>query len=156
MPVLLRTSIAAGITGKILTKSGKTLVSGHEDQSGLIRLLVRTKRLRSNRTARLRAAVFVDGQKACSKGFGLRVDNERPRLLFLATSRTGGGVILRLRLSERSSVTILGRRDVNWPRRKILAGHRQFTFRFPSRVHAATMIVRDRAGNQRVRQLHWP
>ena len=156
VPVLLRTSIAAGITGKILTKSGKTLASGHEDQSGLIRLLVRTKRLRSNRTARLRAAAFVNGQKACSKGFRLRIDNVRPRLLFLATSRSGGGVILTLRLSERSSVTTLGRRDVNWPRRKVLAGHRLFTFRFPSRVHAATMIVRDRAGNQRVRQLHWP
>lgn len=155
--VLLRTSIATGITGKILTRSGKTLVSvGHENQSGILRFLVRTKRLRSNRTTRLRAAVFFDGQEACSKGFRLHVDNVRPRLLFLATSRSGGRAILRLRLSERSSITILGRRDVHWPRRKILAGRRRFTFRFPPRVHAAKMIVRDRAGNRLVRQLHWP
>ena len=156
VPVLVRTSIAAGVTGKILTRSGKTLVSAHEDQSGILRFLLRTKRLRSNRTTRLRAAVYVNGQEACSKGFRLRVDNVRPRLLFLATSRSGGRVILTLRLSERSAVTILGRRDVNWPHRKILAGRRLITFQFPSRVHTATMIIRDRAGNQLVRQLHWP
>jgi len=156
VPILLRTSVAAGITGKILTRSGKTLVSVHGDQSGMLRFLLRTKRLRSNRTTRLRAAVYLNGQEACSKGFRLRVDNVRPRLLFLATSRRRGRVILTLRLSERSSLTILGRRDVNWPHRKILAGRRLITFNFPSRVHAATMRVRDRAGNQLVRQLHWP
>jgi hypothetical protein len=98
----------------------------------------------------------LNGQEACRKGFRLRVDNVRPRLLFLATSRSGGRVVLALRLSERSSVTILGRRGVNWPRQRSLARRRLITFRFPSRVHAATMIVRDRAGNQRKRQLHWP
>jgi hypothetical protein len=156
LPILLRTSVAAGITGKILTNSGKTLASAQGDQSGIVRFSLRTKRLRSNRTSRLHAAVFLNGQEACRKGFRLRVDNVRPRLLFLATSRSGGRVVLALRLSERSSVTILGRRGVNWPRQRSLARRRLITFRFPSRVHAATMIVRDRAGNQRKRQLHWP
>jgi hypothetical protein len=155
VPVLIQTSVATGITGKILTNSGKALASAHEDQSGILRFLLQTRRLRSNRTARLHAAVFLNGQEACRNAFRLRVDNVRPRLLSLATSRSGGRVILTLRLSERSSVTILGRRDVNWPRKRILAGRRLITFRFPSRVHAATMIVRDRAGNRLVRQLHW-
>jgi len=156
VPILLRTSVAAGITGKILTRSGKTLVSAQEDQSGLLRLSVPTKRLRSNRTARLRAAVFLNGQEACRKGFRLRVDNVRPRLLLLATSRSGGRLVLTLRLSERSSVTILGRRDVKWPRRRIVAGRRRITFRFQARVHLATLVVVDRAHNRVVRQLHWP
>lgn len=156
VPILLRTSVAAGISGKILTKSGKTLASTQGDSSGLLRFSLRTKRLRSNRTSRLHAAVFLNGQEACRNEFRLRVDNVRPRLLFLATSRSGGRAVLALHLSERSSVTILGRRGVNWPRHRTLAGRRLITFRFPSRVHAATMIVRDRAGNQVTRHLHWP
>jgi hypothetical protein len=157
VPVSLQTSVASGITGKILTASGKVLVSANEDQSGVLRFAVPTKRLRSNRANRLLAAVYLNGQKACSKGFRLRVDNVRPRLLLLATSRSGGRVVLGLRLSERSSITINGRRDVKWPSGKILAGRHRFTFRFPGgRVHAATLVVLDRAGNRLVRQLHWP
>jgi hypothetical protein len=156
LPILLRTSVAAGITGKILTRSGKTVASAKGDQSGMLRFSLRTKRLRSNRTSRLNAAVYLNGKEACRNGFRLRVDNVRPRLLFLATSRSGGRAVLALRLSERSSVTILGRRGVNWPRHRTLAGHRLITFRFPSRVHAATMILRDRAGNQVTRPLQWP
>jgi hypothetical protein len=156
LPILLRTSVATGITGKILTNSGKALASAQGDSSGLLRFSLRTKRLRSNRTSRLHAAVFLNGQEACRNEFRLRVDNVRPRLLFLATSRSGGRAVVALRLSERSSVTLLGRSGVNWPRKRSLAGRRLITFRFPSGVHAATLIARDRAGNQLKRQLHWP
>jgi hypothetical protein len=139
-----------------LTNSGKALASAQGDSSGLLRFSLRTKRLRSNRTSRLHAAVFLNGQEACRNEFRLRVDNVRPRLLFLATSRSGGRAVVALRLSERSSVTLLGRSGVNWPRKRSLAGRRLITFRFPSGVHAATLIARDRAGNQLKRQLHWP
>lgn len=75
VPILLKTSVAAGIRGKVLKLSGKVLVSAGENKRGVIRLLVPTKRLPSRRTTRLRAAVYLHGQKACSKKFSLRVDN---------------------------------------------------------------------------------
>jgi hypothetical protein len=103
----------------------------------------------------LLAAVYLNGKQACTKGFRLRVDNVRPRLMMLATTRSGGHAALSLRLSERSSITINGRRGVKWPHRRTLAGRHRFTFRFPGSVHAATLVVVDRAGNRLVRQLHW-
>jgi hypothetical protein len=153
--VLLRTSTASGLTGKILTANGKTLVSAKQNQAGTLRFAVQTKRLRSNRANRLLAAVYLNGQQACSKTFRLRVDNVRPRLLMLGTSRGGSRVSLTLRLSERSRITINGRRGVKWPHGKMLAGHHRFTFRFPASVHAGRLVLVDRAGNRLVRQLHW-
>jgi hypothetical protein len=155
VPVLLRTSTATGLTGKILNASGKALVSAKESQPGMLSFSLQTRQLRSNRSNRLIAAVYLNGQQACSKAFRLRVDNVSPRLLALRTWRSGGSVALTLRLSERSSITIDGRRDVKWPHGKTLAGGHSYTFRFPARVHGARLVVTDRAGNRVVRQLHW-
>jgi len=73
--IWLKTSIAAGIRGKVLKRSGKVLASGRENKHGVIRLRVQTKRLPSRRTSRLRAAVYLHGKKACSKNFRLKVKN---------------------------------------------------------------------------------
>jgi hypothetical protein len=73
--IMLKTSIAAGIRGKVLKRSGKVLATGRENKHGVIRLRVQTKRLPSHRTSRLRAAVYYHGKKACSKNFRLKVDN---------------------------------------------------------------------------------
>ncbi|HJQ48952.1 MAG TPA: hypothetical protein VJ838_00350 [Gaiellaceae bacterium] len=153
-PIFLKTSIAAGITGQITTGSGKALVSGRENAAGQIRLLLRTTRLPSNRSARLRAVVLVNGQQACSKSFRLRVDNVRPKLLTLATTRHGSQDWTSLRVSEKSWVTMAGH-GVKWPHPTILSAHRLFILRLPARVHAATMVVRDRANNRLVRHLRW-
>jgi hypothetical protein len=77
VPIVLKTSVAAGIRGKVLTRSGKALASARENKRGLIRFQVQTRRLPSHRIARLRAAVYLHGKKACSKGFRLKVDNTR-------------------------------------------------------------------------------
>jgi hypothetical protein len=77
VPILLKTSIATGIRGKVLTRSGKALVTARENKRGLIRFRVPTTKLPSHRTARLRAAVYLHGHKACSKRFRLKVDNTR-------------------------------------------------------------------------------
>lgn len=77
VPILLKTSVAAGIRGKVLKRSGKVLASARENKHGLIRLRVQTKRLPSHRTARLRAAVYLHGKRACTKRFRLKVDNTR-------------------------------------------------------------------------------
>jgi hypothetical protein len=77
VPILVKTSIATGIRGKVLTRSGKALVTARENKRGLIRFRVPTTKLPSHRTARLRAAVYLHGHKACSKRFRLKVDNTR-------------------------------------------------------------------------------
>jgi hypothetical protein len=153
VPILLKTSVAAGITGKVLTKSGKALTSAGENTSGLIRFRVQTKGFRSNRSTALRAAVYVNGKQACSKGFRLKVDNVRPRLLLLRTSRAGGSDLVGLRVSERSTVTMAAP-GLKW-HRKTLAAQRLVVLRLPARVGAATLIVSDRAGNRLVRHMHW-
>jgi hypothetical protein len=73
--IWLKTSVAAGIRGKVLKRSGKVLATGRENKRGVIRLRVPTTRLPSRRTSRLRAAVYLHGKKACSKNFRLKVDN---------------------------------------------------------------------------------
>lgn len=154
VPVVLKASIAAGITGRITTGSGKVVASGRESTSGLIPLRLRTGRLPSNRSARLRAVVLVNGQSACTKGFRLRVDNTRPRLLQLSTSRVAGRDRVTLRVSEKSWVTLAGR-GVKWPHPSILSAHRLFILRLPAKFGSARLIVRDRASNQIVRRLRW-
>ncbi len=152
--IALKTSIAAGITGQIVTRSGRVVASGSERGGSVIRLGVRTRRLRSNRTSRLRALVFVNGQRACSKPFRLKVDNVRPRLLRLKTTRAGGGDLLSVRVSERSSMTITGA-HVSRHRPRLLSAKRTFEFRLPAGVRIARLVLRDRAGNKVVRRLVW-
>lgn len=77
VPILLKTSVAAGIRGKVLTHYGKAIASARENRQGLLHFRVPTKRLRSHRIAHLRASVYVHGQRACTKKFRLKVDNTR-------------------------------------------------------------------------------
>jgi hypothetical protein len=73
--ITLKTSIAGGVTGRIVTRSGRILVSGREGKAGRVRLVVQTRKLPSKRIARLKALVLVKGQQACTKPFRLKVDN---------------------------------------------------------------------------------
>ena len=150
--VTLRTSIAAGITGKVLTGTGQAVASGREGSSDLVRLPVRTTKLPSNRTSKLRAVIYVKGKAACTKRFRLKVDNVRPRLLRLATL-SGGSHVVSLEVNEKSSVKIVGR-NVHHPR-VLIAAHRLVNLHLAASVRAARLIVSDRAGNAVVRTLHW-
>jgi hypothetical protein len=76
VPIVLKTSVAAGIRGKVLTHSGKSIASAREKR-GFLRFGVPTRRLPSHRIAHLRASVYVHGQRACTKKFQLKVDNSR-------------------------------------------------------------------------------
>jgi hypothetical protein len=153
VPIWLKTSVAAGITGRVLSPKGKVVATGKES-GNLIRFRVQTRRLRSNHRSRLNALVFVNGQQACSTSFRLKVDNTRPRFLFLKTFRSGGRHVARFQVSERSSMTVTG---VHVPhRRKVLIGARRtINLRLPASVHRARLTLRDRAGNALVRKLHW-
>jgi hypothetical protein len=75
--IWMKTSVAAGITGKVLTRHGKSLAFARENKRGLLHFRVQTRRLPSHRTARLHASVYVHGQRACTKKFRLKVDNTR-------------------------------------------------------------------------------
>jgi hypothetical protein len=152
--VRLKTSVAAGIVGRIVNRKGKVLVSAPEGSSSVIPLKLRTKRLPTNRKSRLRAQVLVNGKLACTKRFSLKVDNTKPRLLRLTTWRTAGQDHLRLRVSERSSMSFTGR---HVPRRRpvLIAPGRDINVQFSGAVRTARLIVRDRAGNTVVRRLVW-
>jgi hypothetical protein len=153
VPVWLKTSVAAGITGRVLAPSGRILASGKE-QGDTIHFRVRTRPLRSNHTSRLRALVFVNGQQACSLSFRLKVDNTPPRLLYLATLHFSHLHLARLRVSEVSGLTVVGR-HVPHHRRVLIAAHRTINVRLPTSVHKARLTLRDRAGNTVVRKLVW-
>jgi hypothetical protein len=152
--IRLKTSVAAGITARIVTRSGKVIASGRLRGGNLIRLAVRTRRLPSNRVSRLRALVFVNGQRACSRPFRLKVDNVRPRLLTLKTTRASGADLLSIRVSERCSLRIIGAKDLG-RRPRLLAARRTLQFRLPASVRIARLVLRDRAGNKIVRRLVW-
>lgn len=151
--VWVKTSVAAGITGQVVTRKGRSVASGKE-KGDLIRLRVNTRRLPTNRVSRLKAQVLASGRLACTKSFRLKVDNTRPRVLLLATSRTGHGDLLLLRVSERSSMVIAGR-GVPHRRGHLIAAHRTFHIVLPARVRRARLVLRDRAGNRVVRKLVW-
>lgn len=152
--VALKTSVAAGVTAKIVTRFGKVVASGRlRTGRSVIRLALRTRRLPSNRTSRLRALVFVNGQRACSKPLRVKVDNVPPRLLRLTTTRAAAGHLLSVRVSERVSMTITGRhmsRHRSW-----LSAKRTVKLRLPGKIRIVRLILRDRAGNKVVRRLVW-
>jgi len=152
--VWLKTSVAAGITGQVVDRTGKVLASGSEASgSSTIRLGVRTKRLPSNHKSPLQARVLVNGQLGCTEPFKLKVDNTKPRVLLLKTWRAAGSDRLRIVVSELSSMTFSGR---HVPRRRTrIAAHRTINLRFPLMVHTVRLTLRDRAGNTVVRRLVW-
>jgi hypothetical protein len=149
--IVLKTSVAAGITGRIVTRSGRTVARGRELSGNLLRLPLRTKKLPSNRISRLRALVLYNGQQACSKRLRLKVDNVPPRLLQLTTTR-GAGDLLSLRVSEKSRVKVVSP-SVHW--RGVISAHRTIHLYFPASLRSAQLILRDRAGNTVLRTLVW-
>jgi hypothetical protein len=150
--ITLQTSVAAGITGQIVTGSGRVVASGSEGTGDLVRLVVPTKKLPSNRASRLQARILVKGQQACMKRFRLKVDNLRPRLLLLSTTSTGVH-LLRLRVSELSSMAIVGRHVHRRP--VLIAARRTIRVHLSASVKTARLILTDRAGNTLVRRLVW-
>ena len=151
--VRLKTSVAAGMTAQVVTRSGRVVASGRQRSGSVIRLAVRTRRLPSNRTSRLRALVFVNGERACSRPFRLRVDNVPPRLLRLTATRAAGGGLLSVRVSERCSMRITGA-YLSGRQSRVLLARRTFELRL-ARVGITRLILRDRAGNKVVRRLVW-
>lgn len=153
VPVVLQTSLAAGITAKIVTHSGRVLARGSEGAGELVPLVIPTNKLPANRSSRLRAQVFVNGQKACTNPFQLvKANKGRPRLMLLATSN-GRRKQLTLRVNETSAMKVVAR-HVHWRTNRILA-HKVRQFSIPSSVRKARLVLRDRAGHTLTRKLAW-
>lgn len=153
IPVVLRTSLAAGITARIVTRSGRVLARASEKTGDLVPLVIPIKRLPANRTSQLRAQVFVNGQNACTNRFQLvRASRTSPKLLLLGTTQ-GTRRMLTLRVSEVSLMKVVAR-HVHWRTNQIQAG-KVVQFHLPGSVKKAKLILRDRAGNTLVRTLAW-
>lgn len=152
VPLFVKTSVAAKVTGKILSSSGKTLASGNE-KNGVIRLRVQTKHLPTNKASSLQAVVYVKGQQACTKAFTLKVDNTPPRLTMLKTSHTNRSDWVSFRVSEVSSLRLqatgLHRKPV------LVKANTTVNMHFSRSVRSARLSVRDRAGNTHTYRLHW-
>ena len=152
IPVVLKTSLASGITARIVTRSGRVLARGSEHTGDLVPLTIPTKRLPANRVSRLRALVLVNGQKACTNNFQAVRDTVRPGLLLLATTR-GTRHLLTLRVSETSWMKVVAK-HVHWRTNRVPA-HRVAQFSLPASVKSAQLILHDRAGITVTRKLGW-
>ena len=152
VPVVLQTSLAAGITATIVNQSRRVLAKGSERAGELVPLVIPTNRLPANRSSRLRALVFVNGQKACTNRFQLIKAKARPRLMLLATSN-GQRKQLTLRVNATSSMKVVAR-HLHWRTNRIFA-HKVRQFSIPGSVRKARLILRDRAGHTLTRKLAW-
>lgn len=152
VPILVRTSFASGITAQVITRTGRVVASGREANGNLVWLKVQTKRLISNRISQLQAVVFVKGQRACAKGFRLKVDNIPPKIVTLSTTSTARAHVLTLRLSEHVRLQLIGR---HLHRSLRVPGLRLVHVNLPASVKKVRLIARDRAGNTIGRRLRW-
>jgi hypothetical protein len=151
--ITLKTSVAAGITGKIVVGRRHVLAGTRERHPGLLRMHVHTRRLRSNHATHLHAIVYFHGRRACTRTFRLKVDNRKPRLLRFSHKSLAHANLISLRVSERSSMQVVAR---HFHRRAVLiAPHRTVLVHLPRRVKRAKLVLRDRAGNVIVRRLRW-
>ncbi len=161
VPIVLQTSVASGISATVDAsppdvRGGKprVLAAAQERKQGVVRLFVNTRWLRSNRVAKPQAFVYVNGQRACSLGFRLKVDNVPPRLLWLRTTTSARGHVVRFKVSESSSMSIVGA-GAKHRRWVLIARRRTIQETLPYRVRRVRLIFRDRAGNQLIRKLAW-
>jgi hypothetical protein len=134
------------------TVSHRTGSASGKERGEFIRLRARTRPLRSNQVSRLRELVYVNGQKACSKSFRLKVDNTPRRLLSSARRPWGICTWRPFRVGEKSAIRI-ARSGQKYSHRAFIATPRLISARLPGRVRHARLILR--AGNTVVRKLVW-
>src|SRR4029077_19749643 len=91
--LLLKTSVATGISGQVLSPTGKIVGSGITKAPGQLQFTVNTRLLKSNRASKLQAIVYVNTAPACSVSLSLKVDNIPARFLIL--KQHGGGLTVR-------------------------------------------------------------
>jgi hypothetical protein len=148
VPLVLKTSVAAGVHGEVLTAAGKVLASGLPSTTGEVKLSVNTRLLPSNRAAKLLAVVLVHSARACSVSTKLRVDNTPPKLLLL---KLGSGGLLTLRTSETVRLEIrAGTRTLRTLR---VRANATVTLTLPASHSPESVVLIDRAGNRTTRHL---
>lgn len=148
VPVLLTTSVAAGLGARPETAKGKLLGALVVPVGGRAMLTVNSKLLPSNRASSFLGVLYVNGAKACTATTTLKVDNIPPRLLGLKVHHSSGQTYLQLRASEAVTVTGLGR-AVSVPGRKTAY------INLPVSHGSAKVALRDRAGNTLKKKLTW-
>jgi hypothetical protein len=161
VPILLNTSVAAGISGTVSAAPRDLVLRNHpvvgaasEQQEGVLRIFVNTRRLRSNRVVALQALIYVGFEKACSLRFRLMVDNIPPRLLLFRTATSSQGRLVTLKVSENSRMQIVGG-GRTLVRGVLVPAGKTIHATLPRRIRHARLILRDRANNKLTRQLNW-
>lgn len=149
----LTTSVANGITGTVTTGNNHLVGAGTPSTPGHLTLHVNTRLLPSNRVSNLKADVLVNSAIACSLNAQLHVDNVKPKVTGLKTTRTAHGSFLSFRSNE--------------PLRMWLAtSHHQYgtysrrhsgriTLKFPHSITSGTLRLVDRAGNTTRIKIAW-
>jgi hypothetical protein len=152
VPLVIETSLAQGITARIVTSSGRVLASGSEQTGNLVPLSIPTRKLPGNRASRLRARVFVYGEPACTNRFQLIKSSARPGLLALAT-QLGKRHLLTLRTNETAWMKVIAP-HLHW-RTNHVPAHKVVQFSLSASVRKATLVIHDRAGKTLTRTLIW-
>jgi hypothetical protein len=147
----LKTSVTAGIHGKVLTAAGKVVGTGVEAKPGHLTLVVNTRLLPSNKKSRLTAAVYVNSAKACSLQTGLSVDNRPPTIKVVRTHLTKGATRITVVADENvlARLSASGKRLVSVHLR---AAHATVIV-VPHRYSKVSVTLVDRAGNRSARTL---
>lgn len=153
IPVVLKTSLADGITARILDRFGQVLAKGSEQTGDHVSLVIPTRKLPANQTSRLRVVVLVHGQQACTNRFQVIKDQiRRPRLLLLATT-DGLRNRLTLRVGEYVLMKVVAP-HLHWITNGVPA-QKVVHFSVPASVRKAQLTLRDRAGNTFTWRLSW-
>jgi hypothetical protein len=153
IPLVLKTSIAAGLTVRVETTSGKKLGAAVVPSKGRAQLDLDTHLLPSNKTSALKGVVYVNGVKACAVGTTLKVDNVPPKVLSFAVRGLSPHTNLVIRASENVRISIQRAGHAITPTRA--GGRRAIAIRLPSTGGTATVVLVDRAGNVVARKINW-
>jgi hypothetical protein len=149
----LSTSVANGIHGEVISRTGTILGRGVPTGPGHLRLPVNTHLLTNNRASKIIAFVYVNAERACAVVTQIRVDNQAPRLVKLNVHRTGHGTSVTFRASETVRLSVkLGSRVV---KSVTLLGGRTMSVALPKGTHSATFLLVDRAGNRAHSRVSW-
>jgi hypothetical protein len=151
--LILHTSVANGITAKVVSSTGHTLGVGRPAYVGHLRLPVDTRLLPSNRVSRITAVVYVGKAAACRTSLLLRVDNVPPRMRFSGVHRTGTGNVAKVWLNEPATLEVYMGGKLRW-HRVVRAGTTQVVAT-PSLAGYANFIATDRAGNHTTGRIFW-
>jgi hypothetical protein len=149
--LFLKTSVANGVSGQVLTSAGKILAAAAPTTTGDLKFVVKTQRLPSSHISKLLAVVYVNSTRACSLPTRLKVDNTPPKLLLLKLGTASNRRPLTLRTNEAARLSIHSR--TRTLRTMHVRARTTVTLTLPPSQQRETLVLVDRAGNRTTHSL---